>query len=286
MAPGTYQVGVEIDGILDLSESSGTRTVETYSQDSSGATKLALTAGAISEIVATGNAVVGGTIEIDESGNTPPQNGDMFTIVTAGALTGTFATLTVPNACQGQIYSLIYTLTKVILAVTGDCATPTPSPTPVLVPTETPTLTPSVTIPPTATPTDTRTATEMPPSTLTATQASTSTLTPAASSTQTATPTLTVTRPVLSSVTATQTPTHTPTTTPTATATPTATPVVCVGDCDGNGNVSIDELIKMVNIALGGTPPSACPKGIEKDPVTIDELISGVNHALGGGCRR
>jgi hypothetical protein len=41
----------------------------------------------------------------------------------------------------------------------------------------------------------------------------------------------------------------------------------------------------MVNIALGGTPPSSCPSGIPDQPVTIDELIKGVNNAL-GGCQK
>ncbi len=54
----------------------------------------------------------------------------------------------------------------------------------------------------------------------------------------------------------------------------------CVGDCNNNGDVTIDDLVKMVNSALGSTPPSACPNGVMKTPVTIDEIISAVNNAL------
>jgi hypothetical protein len=97
----------------------------------------------------------------------------------------------------------------------------------------------------------------------------------------TATPTITKTP--IATQTATRTPVRTSTSTPTGS--PTVTPKSCVGDCNGTGTVTIDELIKMVNIALGGVPPSSCPNGIPDEPVTIDELIKGVNNAL-GGCQK
>ena len=58
----------------------------------------------------------------------------------------------------------------------------------------------------------------------------------------------------------------------------------CVGDCDGGGDVSINELITMVNIALGGTPVSACTAGDADGSGTIEinEIITAVNHALNG----
>jgi len=58
----------------------------------------------------------------------------------------------------------------------------------------------------------------------------------------------------------------------------------CVGDCDGNGTVAINELIRGVNIALGNANVSTCSamdangNGI----VAINELIQGVNNALNG----
>jgi hypothetical protein len=87
--------------------------------------------------------------------------------------------------------------------------------------------------------------------------------------------------------------------TPTATvlpATPTATGVIsgtatatvppsgCVGDCNGNGMVEINELIIGVNIALGSAPLSMCPSfdANQDGMVEINELITAVNNALDG----
>ena len=58
----------------------------------------------------------------------------------------------------------------------------------------------------------------------------------------------------------------------------------CVGDCDGDGMVAINELITGVNIALGSADVSACPSfDIDGDgEVAINELITGVNNALNG----
>jgi hypothetical protein len=59
-----------------------------------------------------------------------------------------------------------------------------------------------------------------------------------------------------------------------------ATP--CIGDCDGNGVVTVDELITMVNVALGGALVSACPIGDADGSgvITVDEIIEAVNFAL------
>jgi hypothetical protein len=58
----------------------------------------------------------------------------------------------------------------------------------------------------------------------------------------------------------------------------------CPGDCDGNGAVTIDELITGVNIALGITPLSQCP-ALDANfnfALTVDELVRAVNNALSG----
>jgi len=66
---------------------------------------------------------------------------------------------------------------------------------------------------------------------------------------------------------------------------PTPTPGTgCVGDCDGNGSVTVDEIVTMVNIALGLADVSSCEAG---DPsgdgnVTVDEILTAVNNALNG----
>ncbi len=58
----------------------------------------------------------------------------------------------------------------------------------------------------------------------------------------------------------------------------------CAGDCDGDGKVAINELIKGVNIALGNAALDTCSvfdsNGDQR--VAINELIRAVNKALNG----
>jgi hypothetical protein len=97
-------------------------------------------------------------------------------------------------------------------------------------------------------------------------------------------------------LTATQSRTPTPTPTPNTTATApgtrtrtatrrtTGTPARCPGDCDGDGHVTISDLITGVQIVLGNLSLAFCPSidtsgdGV----VTVDELIGSINHALFG----
>ncbi|MDX2170851.1 MAG: hypothetical protein SF182_27535 [Deltaproteobacteria bacterium] len=72
---------------------------------------------------------------------------------------------------------------------------------------------------------------------------------------------------------------------PPATLTPTATAVPdsgCYGDCNGDGEVTINELITLVNIALGSSPVSACAALPPNAEVTISDLVRAVNNALSG----
>ncbi len=59
---------------------------------------------------------------------------------------------------------------------------------------------------------------------------------------------------------------------------------VCGGDCNGDGEVTVDELLKMVNISLEVFPVSQCLAGdLNSDGViTVDEIIKAVNNALNG----
>ena len=60
-------------------------------------------------------------------------------------------------------------------------------------------------------------------------------------------------------------------------------PEPCVGDCDGTGSATIDEIITLVNIALGTAQPSACPDGVPSGAqVDIALIIQAVNAALNG----
>lgn len=56
----------------------------------------------------------------------------------------------------------------------------------------------------------------------------------------------------------------------------------CVGDCNLNGTVMIDDILKMVNVALGGLDLTACMAGNANgdDKITISEIIMAVNNAL------
>jgi hypothetical protein len=83
-------------------------------------------------------------------------------------------------------------------------------------------------------------------------------------------------------VSQTATPTNTATNAPTQTVPPTLTPPPCAGDCDHNHQVTVDELIVGVNIALGTRLFADCPSfdTSNEEMVTVDELIVGVNNAL------
>jgi len=85
-------------------------------------------------------------------------------------------------------------------------------------------------------------------------------------------------------------------TTPAVTASPTATPspepnqtataspvAVCSGDCNADGAVTVDELVRLVNTALGQTPAESCPNGIPTGTqVNVSFLVQAVNKALTG----
>ena len=68
----------------------------------------------------------------------------------------------------------------------------------------------------------------------------------------------------------------------TPTPTPTGTP--CPGDCSGNHEVTVDELLTMVSIALGNLPVTDCTAGNLNgdDQITVDEILAAVNSALTG----
>jgi hypothetical protein len=162
------------------------------------------------------------------------------------AFDGTTATLSVGTANATTAVLNGGSVTQLNLAVAD--AGPVP-----------PTLTPTPLVPPTSTPTSTPIG-----GILTRTPTS-----------RTATPTRTGSRG--------PTPTVTPTG-PTATPTPTGTPGLCAGDCDGSGEVTINELITLVNLALENSQVSACQPGdVNGDQtITINEIISAVTKALAG----
>ena len=69
----------------------------------------------------------------------------------------------------------------------------------------------------------------------------------------------------------------------TRTPTATVTPIPCTGDCNRDREVTINELLTMVNVALDSADVSACLAGDAKDSaITIDEILSAVNSTLTG----
>lgn len=61
-------------------------------------------------------------------------------------------------------------------------------------------------------------------------------------------------------------------------------PAACAGDCNGDGTVTVDEIIRGVNIALGLTAVDDC-LAFDADgggSVTVDEIVTAVNNALSG----
>jgi poly(3-hydroxybutyrate) depolymerase/6-phosphogluconolactonase (cycloisomerase 2 family) len=56
----------------------------------------------------------------------------------------------------------------------------------------------------------------------------------------------------------------------------------CAGDCNGDGEVTVDELLRGVNVTLGSVPVSACPV-LDRDAngaVSVDELLIAVGAVL------
>lgn len=66
--------------------------------------------------------------------------------------------------------------------------------------------------------------------------------------------------------------------------TPNPTWTACTGNCDSGPDVTVDELVKGVNIALGFATLDTCPvfDSDGDEAVTVDELVKAVNNALYG----
>jgi hypothetical protein len=196
----------------------------------------------------------------------------------------TLAGLGVPD-CTGGFWSGILDLPDHVAGdsigdVEGAVAIITavsPSPTP------SPTSTASVVV---ATLTPTATSTAQPTVTLTSPPTVTHTPTPSHEPTTTIPPTPTPSLEPTTAVPHTLTPSPEPTTTVPHTLTPSPEPTtaLCAGDCNHNRTVTVDELVKAVNIALGDAVVESCtPADVNGNGgVTIEELIQAVNKALGG----
>jgi hypothetical protein len=65
---------------------------------------------------------------------------------------------------------------------------------------------------------------------------------------------------------------------------PNTAPTPCAGDCNPDGSVTVEEILTMVNIALGNAPVDDCLSGdVNGDGmITVDEILAAVNSALNG----
>ncbi|HEX7406569.1 MAG TPA: hypothetical protein VF515_02850, partial [Candidatus Binatia bacterium] len=58
----------------------------------------------------------------------------------------------------------------------------------------------------------------------------------------------------------------------------------CIGNCNYSSGVTVDEILTMVNIALGNASISSCYAGDANGDlqITVDEILRAVNNALNG----
>jgi len=177
--------------------------------------------------------------------------------------------------------------TATATSTVASTATPSTPESPTLTPTPSPTVPPSIseTATPTLTETPEATAPATPTATVTATLSATATDTVTATATAegTATATVTPTESHTASPTEAATATATASPSPTPSATPTTRP--CPGDCDHSGGVSITDIVTMVDLALQ-SPPTAtgCAAGDTNGDgqITIDEILVAVRNSLSG----
>ena len=56
---------------------------------------------------------------------------------------------------------------------------------------------------------------------------------------------------------------------------------LCTGDCHGDGQSTVDELLTLVNIALGNAQPSVCRPGVPRGAaVDVALIVQAVDQAL------
>ena len=71
---------------------------------------------------------------------------------------------------------------------------------------------------------------------------------------------------------------------PPATPSPPPQTNACVGDCNNDQVVTVDEILTLVNISLGRADISVCPAGDANHDgqITVDEMVDAVNNAING----
>jgi hypothetical protein len=72
--------------------------------------------------------------------------------------------------------------------------------------------------------------------------------------------------------------------TPTASPSPSPPPPPCIGDCDGDGAVGVDDVLKLIVIALGEDEAAACLSGDgdASGSIEVDEIVAALQRSLNG----
>jgi CSLREA domain-containing protein len=67
---------------------------------------------------------------------------------------------------------------------------------------------------------------------------------------------------------------------------PAVLPNACLGDCNGNDGVTVDEILVLLRIALVGSDTAMCATGDGNGDgvITVNEIIVAVSNVLRGGC--
>lgn len=171
---------------------------------------------------------------------------------------------TIGQPDAGRLSSTAYALAGGFWGAVG-----APAPTPTSTPSVTATATASATSSPSPSPSPSPTETRAPMAT--------------PSGTPTPSPNQPSTRSPTHTIAPSDTPTPTPS--PSPTESPRATLAAgCVGDCNLDREVTIAELLRMVNIALGDASVDTCGAGDPNhdEAVTINEILQAVSKALAG----
>ena len=119
---GVINNGVSMAGVTQPGDapSTGVLSVSSYTQSSAGALNIPIggaTAGAqFSQLNVSGAAGLSGTLNVALTGGFNPAPGNSFTIVKAGSISGTFATVNLPSL-SGATWQVTYNSTSVVLSV-------------------------------------------------------------------------------------------------------------------------------------------------------------------------
>jgi hypothetical protein len=103
-------------GTISPGASPGTTVVDGAFRQNAGTLKIELGSSAIDQLVVTGDATLGGKLDLSQIGGFVAQNGQQFTILHAGELFGTFSSITYPDARNWGI-NYDYTNDAVIVGI-------------------------------------------------------------------------------------------------------------------------------------------------------------------------